>query len=241
MLDRDELTQDLNAVLDGLDAYCRSGDATGRTVTKAVDDDDVAVEGDDQTDFPSSVEGLAAFAQSPRMRDLKRDDPEKFRAKYLDFVLNHQLVAKGLVTAQQVSSWSHQLSLLQPVRTHVRSTPGALSKATSFVDTVARPWDFPPTARGLEAFLHSDEMLQLQRERPAYWRRLHLDFYASLIPSPLPQEVSVKRQALELVCPDDPTRSVVAKSLPGGHLSHGQSVLVQNFGPALGDPAQWLR
>ena len=231
---RNETMQELDAVMEGLDEYIHHHDATrSRTFTKAVEDEDVDMEEDDA--FPSTLAGLAAFAQSAEMRDLLRDDPAAFRTKYLDFVLGRELVAKGLVTAQQVGAWSHMLSQLPGRRTQ----QGEVRKAVQHADVQAAPWEYELTERGLQGFLASAQMRQLQRERPSLYRRLYLDFYASMQPAPTPQAISAKRIELELLYPDDPTRSVVAKSL--SPLTQGQSVLTANFGPAFGDPSVWLR
>ena len=228
------LNQELDEVMTGLDAYVRT---SGTRIVKSVEVRDD--EQEDTVEFPATRQGLAEFAQGDSMRDLLRRDPVEFRKSYLDFCIGAELVLKGEATPQEISMWGQQLALL-PARS--RSTPSSFSKAVQHAEPSPRPWDFTQDARGHEGFLHSPEMVALEKARPGMYRNLALDFYVSMQPMPSPVEVGVRRQELEQMYPDNPAASTVAKSVrqAGGHLTTGQSVLVSNFG-SMADPANWLK
>jgi hypothetical protein len=221
-----------------LDEFIRTG-GTMRPIAKAVKDDvDVTGKESHPNDFPATREGLASFAKSAGMQTLKRQNPAAFREKYLGFVSSRELVSKGLVTPTEVGTWFYKLGQLPGISPQ---EPGALHKAVTHTSASPKPWEFDATPRGLQGFLHSPEMTALVRERPSLYRSLYLDFFASIKPAPTPQAISTKRQELEMLVPDDMTQSTVAKSVsPNAHLSYGQSVIAQNFGPDFA-PSAWLR
>ena len=219
-----------------LDDFIRSdGRATSR-FAKSVDDDGGAHPGDQIPQYPATRHGLAQFAKSHAMQQLLHTDPGQFRTNSLGFILDRQLVKQHECTPSEVGQWAQALSTLPGI-----GSLQPLRKAVEHTDVEVEPWNFDRDVRGLAGFLASAPMRRLKQDHPELWRRHHLDFFSNMEPAPLPQDVSKKRHELEADCPDAP-RSPMAKALiERNRLTSGQSVLVQNFGAALGDPSQWLR
>jgi hypothetical protein len=172
------------------------------------------------------------------MQQLKRDDPDEYAKRIHAFIDEHELVKSHQLGPTQVAMLEQLLSALP--RTKARRP--VMTKATAHADNSPEPWNYEPNERGLNQFLHSPQMKALEHSRPALWREHPMKFFSELVPAPMPGEVSVRRMALESLCPDDPRQSTVAKAIAqAGRLTTGQSVLVSNFGSSIGDPSVWLR
>jgi len=216
---------------------------TGGRADDDVDDEDVEEAEGEAQEFPPTREGLALYAQSPLMQNLRRHNPAEFRRRYLDFVLSGELIRKGEVLPSEFNEWSHRLDVAPGGELHRH----AMAKAVSHVDASPEPWSFERSPRGLAGFLASPVMRQLEQTHQGLWRKHHLDFFSSMEPQPTPQAISSKRLELEASCPDRPlhaghhfSKAVSAGSQPS-KLTTGQQIVAANFGLTFGDPAMWLR
>lgn len=186
---------------------------------------------------PPTRAGLEQLIKSKVMQDLLSTNPAGARNVCLAFVFGNELVKRNEMTPQEVNVLVHELDgLIELGKARLPLTKSVMDHATP----QPRPWDFPSTPKGLDQFLHSEEMRTLEKAQPAKWCEEHLDFYAGMTPRPMPMDISAKRLELECSHPDR-ARSTVAKAVvPVSRLSHGQSVLVQNFGEAIGNPDKWM-
>ncbi|HVO69477.1 MAG TPA: hypothetical protein VMT24_05500, partial [Aggregatilineaceae bacterium] len=231
-------------VMSGLDCFIKSnGATTGRRFAKSLGGGAAREFGDEQLDadhereWPDTVQGLRTLIESEGWQQLLRENPDEARRLVHEFIDTAQLVKSCQLTAQQVSILDQLLAALPRA---ARTEP--LAKGGVHAHSLPRPWDFAKTLDGHQGFLHSPEMARLQREHPSRFRHHALDHFSQIEPRPTPLEVSKRRMELEQDCPDDPARSMVAKSV-GHHtnLTHGQAIAVANFGPSIGDPSVWLR
>jgi hypothetical protein len=188
--------------------------------------------------FEHTRHGFLQFTGSDAMRRLAFEDPQKYEQLAIGFLQN---LHPSECTPAEISAWVAQMRAWReavarlPVESKEQMTKALAAQRNT---RSPEPQRFEKTKGGLEAFMKSAPMAELQRQNRAAFTTASLDF-AVKVPGISPIELGQLRQRLAR---DIEPGAIVAKSLHGfpDNMTTGQQIIAHNFGIEF-TPEVWCR